>query len=317
MGCLQLTYREEESSPLKVSWNRNTAENVSKGVENYLYQGKELQPEIEVYDFTFRTYDPALGRTWQIDPRADLFYEYSPYSWALGNPISIIDPTGMIAFPGDFYGENGKKLGTDGIDDGKVYVVTDKKEAKAIAKTDKAGGTTQRSEVSSAVELPSASVREQMGAAVDRSNAPNEAVGDTKGGFHEEGGIYGKTNGQDKVIAAEAGPYADPSKVDHAEVDPYSGETANNYLEEVEGTFHVHPKGEVTVGGGSNTIGGEKTYSFDQSPSPQDYNVAGSRGETGNNYVLGAKGTVTIYKSSGTIATFPLKQFRSIGIKKK
>ena len=37
MGCLQLTYREEESSPLKVSWNRNTAENVSKGVENFGY----------------------------------------------------------------------------------------------------------------------------------------------------------------------------------------------------------------------------------------------------------------------------------------
>ena len=54
----------------------------------------------------------------------------------------------MIAFPGDFYNEGGKKIGTDGKDDGKVYVVTDKKEVNQIKKTDKEGGTTQKSEVS-------------------------------------------------------------------------------------------------------------------------------------------------------------------------
>jgi RHS repeat-associated protein len=295
----------------------NSYQRVTATPNDYLYQGKEFEEETGTYDFTFRTYDPALIRTWQVDPRADKFYEYSPYSWALGNPISIIDPTGMVAFPGDFYGENGKKLGTDGIEDGKVYVVTDKKEAKSIAKTDKSGGTTQVSDVNSAVELPSADVREQMGEAVARSNAPNESVGDTEGGFHEEGGMYGKTNGQDKVIDAQPGAAADPSKVDHAEVNPYSGETADNYLEEVEGTFHVHPKGEVKVSRGSNTIGGDKTYSFDQSPSPPDYKAAGSVGESGNHYVLGAKGTVTIYKASGIIATFPLEEFRTIGIRKK
>jgi len=232
----------------------------------------------------------------------------------LGNPISIIDPTGMIAFPGDFYNEKGKKVGTDGIDDGKVYVVTDNKEARSIKKTDKQGGTTQVGEVSSAVELPSANVREQMGEAVDRSDAPNESVGDSKGGFHEEGGIFGKTNGQEKVIAAEPGPASDPSVDSKAEVDVFSGETPDNYLEEVEGTFHVHPSGTVTKG---NT-----TSSFVQSPSDVDVTNAGTNAQsgavTGNSVVLGAgNGKVYIYNGKGVQATFPMKQFRTIGIKKK
>ncbi|MEN7550055.1 hypothetical protein AAG747_19180 [Rapidithrix thailandica] len=33
----------------------------------YLYQGKELQPELTIYDFHVRMYDPALERTSQQD----------------------------------------------------------------------------------------------------------------------------------------------------------------------------------------------------------------------------------------------------------
>jgi hypothetical protein len=40
-------------------------------------------------------YDAALGRTWQIDPHAESYYEWSWYSWVGDNPISMIDPTGM------------------------------------------------------------------------------------------------------------------------------------------------------------------------------------------------------------------------------
>jgi RHS repeat-associated protein len=83
MGCLQLTYQPKKSSPLKVSWNRNAVENPSKGVEKYLYQGKELQQETEIYDFHARGYDPVLGRTWQPDPMGEMFYDHSPYSWVI------------------------------------------------------------------------------------------------------------------------------------------------------------------------------------------------------------------------------------------
>jgi RHS repeat-associated protein len=98
MGCLQLTYQPKKSSPLKVSWNRNAVENPSKGVEKYLYQGKELQQETEIYDFHARGYDPVLGRTWQPDPMGEMFYDHSPYSWVKNNPLLRIDPTGMTDY---------------------------------------------------------------------------------------------------------------------------------------------------------------------------------------------------------------------------
>jgi RHS repeat-associated protein len=62
----------------------------------YLYQGKELIDDLSLnlYDFHARGYDPAIGRTWQMDPHAENYYNWSPYSWTFNNPINIIDPDG-------------------------------------------------------------------------------------------------------------------------------------------------------------------------------------------------------------------------------
>ena len=46
----------------------------------YLNQGKELQPEISAYDFEWRMYSPAIGRTWQLDPHSERYNDHSPYS---------------------------------------------------------------------------------------------------------------------------------------------------------------------------------------------------------------------------------------------
>jgi RHS repeat-associated protein len=69
-------------------------------VNKYLYQGKEFQDglNLNVYDFHARGYDPSIGRTMQMDPRAEFFYDYSPYSWVKNNPVARIDPTGMTDF---------------------------------------------------------------------------------------------------------------------------------------------------------------------------------------------------------------------------
>ncbi|MEM6830951.1 MAG: RHS repeat-associated core domain-containing protein, partial [Bacteroidota bacterium] len=69
----------------------------------YKYQGMELQPETETYLADFRSYDPAIGRWQQVDPKANEFH--SPYAGMGNNPImyydflgdTIVDANGAVA----------------------------------------------------------------------------------------------------------------------------------------------------------------------------------------------------------------------------
>lgn len=62
----------------------------------YKYNGKELQDELglNVYDYSARNYDPALGRWMNIDPHSENYYSLSPYNSFVNNPITFVDPTG-------------------------------------------------------------------------------------------------------------------------------------------------------------------------------------------------------------------------------
>jgi hypothetical protein len=239
---------------------------------------------------------------------------WNRYSYAYNNPLRFSDPTGMLA--GDFYNEKGKKIGTDGVDDGKAYIVTNEATAKQIEKTK---GNTPVSSVSSSdyVEAPDAAVRDAIGAAVDRSNG--KTSDDTKGGFHEEGGQWGTdANGNQAVVPAAAGAVANPQTDSHAEIK--TGVPANpadaGRIVNLQGTFHIHPKGEIVVepksGGGAVVIGGTTTtYSFNQRPSSTDINNA-----TTNNIVVGARDkTVYFYNHSGVRGSFPLDKFLKLGRK--
>jgi RHS repeat-associated protein len=69
----------------------------------------EFQDELDlgVYDFEYRFYDAAIGRTFQVDPLSEEFYEWSPYSWAGNSPILNIDPDGQNWY--SFTNEEGKQ----------------------------------------------------------------------------------------------------------------------------------------------------------------------------------------------------------------
>ena len=69
--------------------------NTGAGVENrYRYNGMELQEDLGIYTAAYRSYDPAIGRWLQVDPKSESFVPMSPYAGMGNNSISIVDPLG-------------------------------------------------------------------------------------------------------------------------------------------------------------------------------------------------------------------------------
>lgn len=74
-----------------------TGYDLSSDTNKFLYNGKELQTDagLDWYDYGARFYDPSLGRWHVIDAMAESYYSWTPYKYAMCNPIMFIDPNGL------------------------------------------------------------------------------------------------------------------------------------------------------------------------------------------------------------------------------
>ena len=64
--------------------------------QNKLYNGKEYDPMhgLNLYDYSARQYDAAIGQFTSMDPLCEKYYHISPYAYCAGNPVKYVDPDG-------------------------------------------------------------------------------------------------------------------------------------------------------------------------------------------------------------------------------
>ena len=120
--------------------HENSALSLS-ATNRYKFGGKEsLEPvSLDMLDFGARFYDPRIARWNTQDPLAEKYFSLSPYNYCAGNPITLVDPTGM--FMTDYFNLNGKKVRH--VDDNKTdryLVLTTSSQESIVDQTIEAGG---------------------------------------------------------------------------------------------------------------------------------------------------------------------------------
>ena len=76
-------------TPYGGTWQSTVSGNAGVAFE---FTGQELEQGGDLYNFRAREYDPALGIFYASDPAGQGF---SPYMYVDGNPVNLVDPTGM------------------------------------------------------------------------------------------------------------------------------------------------------------------------------------------------------------------------------
>lgn len=245
----------------------------------------------------------------------------------MGNPVAFVDPSGLGAF-----WHNGTEIGTDGINDGKIFALKttensftegdhtvfgaglSKDALKATISFIKSNNGNSEAFRNNSIAYDNSVQIESS--AENRQIMVNEVSRDNgKGGTEPDNNReYGGA-----IIDGVATPQS-PGPVKN----PGGGESGEFYTSFGVPTFHSHPSGTIDVGESGNsfhrrgtTIGSRRTETFGhyQIPSTLDINAA----EPGTlNYVFGrGNGNVYVYDNTGVQAVIPMKNFVNPKIKRK
>ncbi|WP_260393720.1 RHS repeat domain-containing protein [Dysgonomonas mossii] len=78
--------------PFGTAFAENTTDEQKK--QPYKYSGKELDQMhgLNLYDYSARYYESAIGRFTTVNPLAEKYYNISPYAYVENNPLKYIDP---------------------------------------------------------------------------------------------------------------------------------------------------------------------------------------------------------------------------------
>ena len=92
---------------------------------NYLYNGKELQPETGWFDYGARMYDASVGRWNGVDALGEVKPSLTPFRAFFNNPILYNDPTGNYESTDVKENEDGSYtvIGAQNDGDNNIYVV--------------------------------------------------------------------------------------------------------------------------------------------------------------------------------------------------
>ena len=258
-----------------------------------------------LYDHGARSRDPKLTMWYGVDPHAERYPEWSPYSFVFNNPLIFIDPDGRDPIYGKNFWGRTKLIGDDGKEDGQSYLVSGavKRDVKQATKAGE-NYTGSLAENDNVFKIPTGGVMDDVINSVNDTKASEKEhgghanVGDANATRWDEGTPAQEIkDASGNVIGAKASLKA--FMVGGKNQTPTD---ASN----VEYWWHTHPKTSV----GGLQLG-------NSNPSPADFSfqtTMESRGFKGNTFVIGVRsGTVTFYNKDKALITVKYADFKTMG----